>query len=88
MEYEMNKVIFAYDSEEDAFPNTDPGVRPFGSRVLVQFRQAKMKTKGGIILAGETRDTEVWNTQVAKVVALGPLAVSYTHLTLPTNREV
>ena len=74
MEYEMNKVLFAYDSEEDAFPATDPGVRPFGSRVLAQFRQAKTKTKGGIILAGETRDTEVWNTQVAKVVALGPLA--------------
>ena len=72
--YDMNKVQFAYDGEEDAFPNIDPGVRPFGSRVLVQIRRAKTKTKGGIILAGETRDTELWNTQVAKVIALGPLA--------------
>lgn len=72
--YDMNKVEFAYDGEDDAFPDIDPGVRPFGSRILLQIRRAKTKTKGGIILAGETRDTEMWNTQVAKVRALGPLA--------------
>jgi len=72
--YDINKVEFAYDGEEDAFPDIDPGVRPFGSRILLQIRRAKTKTKGGIILAGETRDTEMWNTQVAKVRALGPLA--------------
>jgi len=72
--YEMNKVEFAFDSESDAFPTVDPGVQPFGSRVLLQIRRAKTKTKGGILLAGETRDTEMWNTQVAKVVSSGPLA--------------
>ncbi|MEN9936044.1 MAG: Chaperonin 10 Kd subunit [Chloroflexota bacterium] len=72
--YEMNKVEFAFDGEEDAFPVMDPGVQPFGSRVLLQIRRAKTKTKGGIFLAGETRDTEMWNTQVAKVIAMGPLA--------------
>lgn len=72
--YEMNKVQFAYEGEEDAFPSIDPGVKPFGSRVLLQIRRAKMRTKGGIILSGDTRDTEMWNTQVAKVRALGPLA--------------
>lgn len=72
--YDMNKVEFGYDGEEDAFPDIDPGVQPFGSRVLLQIRRAKNKTKGGIILAGETRDTEMWNTQVAKVRAVGPLA--------------
>lgn len=72
--YEMNKVEFAFDSELDAFPAVDPGVQPFGSRVLLQIRRAKTKTKGGILLAGETRDTEMWNTQVAKVVSIGPLA--------------
>ena len=51
-----------------------PGVRPLGSRVLLQLRSAKRKTKGGIILTEEIRDTEQWNTQVAKVIALGPLA--------------
>ena len=63
--YDMNKVTFSYENEEEAFPKIDPGVRPFGSRVLVQIRRAKRKTAGGIILAGETRDTEMWNTQVA-----------------------
>lgn len=72
--YDMNKVEFAYDGEADAFPDIDPGVQPFGSRVLLQIRRAKSKTKGGIILAGETRDTEMWNTQVAKVRSCGPLA--------------
>lgn len=72
--YEMNKVEFSYDGEEDAFPIVDPGVQPFGSRVLLQIRRAKSKTKGGIILSGETRDTETWNTQVAKIIAMGPLA--------------
>jgi co-chaperonin GroES (HSP10) len=74
VEHHFNKVEFAYDSEDDAFPDVDPGVRPFGSRVLVQFRRAKRKTKGGIIIIDEVRDTEVWNTQSAKVVCLGPLA--------------
>ena len=72
--YEMNKVEFDYEGVDDAFPEIDPGVQPFGSRVLCQIRRAKTKTKGGIILSGETRDTETWNTQVAKVIAMGPLA--------------
>ena len=72
--HEMNKVQFEYTSEEDAFPPIDPGVRPLGSRVLVQVRRPKRTTKGGIILAGETRDTELYNTQVAKVRAVGPVA--------------
>ena len=74
MQHDMNQVIFHYDGEADAFPPVDPGVRPFGSRVLVQVRRAKTTTKGGIILAAEARDTEAWNTQVAKVIGLGPLA--------------
>jgi hypothetical protein len=27
-----------YDSIEDAFPEVDPGIIPFGSRILVQVR--------------------------------------------------
>lgn len=73
-DYAMNKVEFAYDGLDDAFPNIDPGVRPFGSRVLMQVRRPKVKTKGGILLLDETRDTEMWNTQVAKIRAVGPLA--------------
>lgn len=58
----------------EAFPAADAGVQPFGSRVLVQIRTPKTKTTGGIILHSESRDTEKWNTQVAKVVSVGPLA--------------
>lgn len=69
-----NKVDFGYDDLDEAFPACDPGVQPFGSRVLVQIRTPKNKTKGGIILTSETRETDAWNTQVAKVLAVGELA--------------
>lgn len=72
--YDMNKVVFSYTDEAEAFPPIDPGIRLFGSRVLLQIRAAKRKTKGGILLSDETRDTEMWNTQVAKVRGIGPLA--------------
>lgn len=58
----------------EAFPAVDAGVQPFGSRVLVQIRTPKSTTAGGIILHSESRDTEKWNTQVAKVISVGPLA--------------
>ncbi len=74
MDYAYNQVEFAYDGLDEAFPPIDPGVIPFGSRVLVQIRMPKRKTKGGIILDDSTRDTETWNTQVAKVRAIGELA--------------
>jgi co-chaperonin GroES (HSP10) len=57
---------------EQAFPDVDPGVTPFGARVLVQIRTAVSKTKGGIILTEDTRDTDKWNTQIARVIAVGP----------------
>lgn len=69
-----NKLLFGYESLEDAFPECDPGVEPFGSRVLVQFRSVKKRTAGGVEIPDEVLDTEHYNTQVAKVLALGPLA--------------
>jgi co-chaperonin GroES (HSP10) len=69
-----NKVDFDYAHLDEAFPACDPGVQPFGSRVLVQIRTPKRKTKGGIILTSETRETDAWNTQIAKVIAVGALA--------------
>ena len=59
---------------EEAFPVADPGVKPFGSRVLVQIRNPMNKTAGGIILHNDTQETEKWNTQAAKVIGTGPLA--------------
>ncbi len=58
----------------EAFPAAEAGIQPFGSRVLVQIRTPKQKTASGIIIDTGSRDTEKWNTQVAKVISLGPLA--------------
>lgn len=69
-----NTVDYDYASMDEAFPPCEPGVRPYGSRVLCQLRTPKRKTKGGIILSDETRVTDHWNTQVAKVLATGPLS--------------
>lgn len=59
---------------DEAFPEIDPGHEPLGSKVIVQVRIAKERTKNGIILPDEARETIQANTQVAKVVAIGPLA--------------
>ena len=52
------------ETMKEAFPDVDPGIQPFGSRVLVQIRTAKTKTSGGIILTTDTTDTEKWNTKI------------------------
>lgn len=57
-----------------AFPTVEPGIQPFGSRVLVQIRNPKQVTASGIIIDSGSKDTERWNTQVAKVISIGPLA--------------
>ena len=57
-----------------AFPEVDPGAKPYGDRVLVQLRNAKRVSAGGIVLPSETRDQEKWLTTVGKLIAVGPLA--------------
>ena len=59
---------------EEAFPTADPGIKPLGSRVLVQIRTPMKKSKGGIIFTVNDRDTERDNTQIAKVISVGALA--------------
>lgn len=59
---------------EEAFPDIDPGIVPFGSKVLVQIRTAKTKSEGGIALVQETREAVQWNQQTGVVRAIGPLA--------------
>lgn len=63
-----------YTSLEDAFPDVPPLVKPSGNLVLVQLRQPPLYTPGGIELERTTVQTEKDNTQVAKVIAIGPLA--------------
>lgn len=60
---------------EEAFPNVDPMMAPYGARVLVQLRAVKEKvSKAGLVLVEETKETEKWNTMIGKVIAIGPLA--------------
>ena len=59
---------------EEAFPSVDPGVTPFGSYVLIQIRCPKKTTSSGIIIVDDVQETEKWNTQVGKVISVGPLA--------------
>ena len=59
---------------ERAFPVVDPGVRPVGSKLVVQIRNAALKTEAGIELSNNDIETEFDNTQTAKVIAMGPLA--------------
>jgi co-chaperonin GroES (HSP10) len=56
------------------FPEVDPGMRPTGSRVLVQVKRALKTTRSGFILTDDTKDAEQDNTQIALVLAVGPLA--------------
>ena len=66
--------MISEDALAEAFPAVNAGIQPFGSRVLIQIRTPKKISKGGIILDFGSQDTEKWNTQVGKVVAVGPLA--------------
>ena len=64
----------SFGSLEEAFPTVDAGVEPLGHRVLVQLRTTKRKSSGGIVLVEDSRETEKWNTQVARIVSIGPIA--------------
>lgn len=57
---------------EEAFPKVEPGMKPFGSRVLIQIRTPREVTTGGILLPDDVQDTEKWNTTIAKIIAVGP----------------
>jgi co-chaperonin GroES (HSP10) len=72
----MNEPVASNEAAlQDAFPAVDPGAVPVGGRILVQWRQTiKKTTNSGIVLVEETKETEKWNNQVARVIALGPLA--------------
>jgi len=59
---------------ERAFPLVEPGIRPFGERVLIQLRTPKIKTDGGILLVQESQEIEEWNNQIGVIRAIGPLA--------------
>ncbi len=72
-----NKVTGAYDSLDEAFPPCETGIKPLGYRVLCQIKTSAKKTKGGLYLPDEVRETDQWNTQVAKIIAVGPVAFKH-----------
>ena len=65
-------------------------IKPLADRVLVEPAAAETKTSSGIIIPDSAKE----KPQKGTIVAVGsgtkdnPITVSYTHLTLPTNREV
>lgn len=63
-----------HKSVEEMFPNIDPEFSPFGHRVVVQIRRVVNKTSSGIILSTGAKEEEIYNGQVAKLIAVGPLA--------------
>lgn len=70
----QNNVVQYYESIDEAFPAVNPGHKPLGNLLLVQIRQSKGQTAGGVWIDPETRKTDQNNTQVAKVIMIGPLA--------------
>lgn len=65
-------VKFQDETIEGSFPTLNPGVKPFGSRILVQLKIAATKTEGGLEIGDSATQTEFDNTKVARVVAIGP----------------
>lgn len=57
-----------------AFPDIAPPFYPFGYLLVLQLQTPKRKSKGGLILADETRDAEKYRTQTALVRCMGPAA--------------
>lgn len=70
----FKKSAFYFEKIEDAFPPADPGLKPFGQDILLQIRTPATITRGGIHIPEESRETDMWNMQAAKVIALGPVA--------------
>jgi co-chaperonin GroES (HSP10) len=67
------------------FPEVNPKVVPLGARVLCQLISTKRTTASGIVLVEETQETERWNNQVARVLAMGPLAFRNRETGQPWN---
>jgi co-chaperonin GroES (HSP10) len=65
------------------FPEVSAGMTPFGSRILVQIRGVKEKLNPFIYVPEKTQEIQRDNTQVAKVIAVGPLAYKSRDTMMP-----
>lgn len=76
----MTKIVSEVDDkwtqeEVDArFPDVDPGVKPSGSRVVLQIRSAVHKSRGGVWFPPDISESELFLTQTGMVRAVGPVA--------------
>lgn len=70
----LKTVKFIGDDKATAFPDVDPGVRPYGHRILVQLKQSARKTEAGLLVGEDATQTDQDNTKVAKVISVGPVA--------------
>ncbi len=61
----------------DHFPEVTLGFKPAGNQIVVQLRQVKEKSSGGILLATDTKELNKDNTQIGRVESLGQIA--YKH---------
>jgi co-chaperonin GroES (HSP10) len=73
--FQFSKNASSKEDMDWAFPNVEPGMEPFGGRVVIQLRRIKRKvTSVGIIMVEETKENEKWNNMIGKVIKVGPLA--------------
>ena len=64
--------LVAFDlTLEEAWPQVDPGHKPFHNLVLVQYPTPKAQTKSGLYLPEETRTIIQANQVIVKVISLG-----------------
>lgn len=61
----------------DAFPEIPAPHDPLGNIVLVQLRMAAIASAGGVKLSDIDRQIEKDNTQIGRVISLGPLAFKF-----------
>ena len=58
---------------QEAFPDVDPGIMPFGYLIVLQIRTPRRKI-GSIIVSDNERDAERYRVQSGLVRAMGPSA--------------
>lgn len=59
------------------FPKVDPGFSPPGDRIIVQLRGALDKSPAGLQYDSRTQWSQLYNENVAKVIALGVNAFKF-----------
>lgn len=70
----IQPVSLLAQSLEEAFPVVDPNFIPSGQLVLLQMKQPATRTASGLVLTQNDIATEADNTQVGRVIELGPVA--------------